>query len=910
MAIDRDQLFNAREFERALSISDKPLPLFRAALKSGRDLLEKQHTENTAAPQTVAAQAWLIDQLLIAVWGLHLALLPSEQALSLIAVGGYGRGELHPASDIDLMLLAEKEQHEQIGGFAETFIQFLWDMGLEVGHSVRSIRDCVQLAKKDITVATNIMEARLLYGDQRVFDKMQRVTSPPKVWPSRRFFSAKWQEQIDRHLRFEDTAYDLEPHIKEGPGGLRDIQMIAWVTQRHFNTSSLHDLVQLDFLREEEYRALMRGRNFLWQIRNGLHYLSGRREDRLLFDHQRTLAKQLGYIDKPGGLAVEQFMKRYYRAVKELSLLNEILLQHFQEAILARGAASIKPINRRFRSRNNFIEVVSDKVFERSPYAILELFHILQQQSALRGVRAHTIRLVRANLHRIDRDFRKDLGCRSLFMEIMRTPVGITHALRRMNAYGVLGAYIPAFGRIVGQMQHDLFHVYTVDEHLLFVVRNLRRFTIPEHQHEFPLASSLIKHLVKPERLYLAALFHDIAKGRGGDHSVIGEKVVRGFGKLHGLSDYDCNFICWLVRNHLMMSWTAQRQDIHDPDIVLEFARKTGNQERLDNLYLLTVADIRGTSPKVWNAWKGRLLSELYAATTRIFHRGFATPFDVKVQVQDLQNEALTLIKAKKLPHGLIKNYWQQLDNQYFLRYDAQSLAWHVETIARSSAADFPVVATRYNPDIGGSEFFIYTPDREYLFVVQTGGFDQMNLSIVEARIHTTRNGFALNTFVVLDADGEPVRDRKLLSEMQQTMRQQLLNPHKGRDIRMVRLPRRLKHFPIETKVNFSAAANGQQTIMEVVAQDRPGLLYQVARALQHCHVVLVTAKISTYGERAEDIFFLTDLERRPIVDKTQLECLASQVYGNLKIPTSIGTTGKGSTTEERTTTKKVRNAS
>jgi len=910
MAINRDQLFNAREFERALSISDKPLPLFRAALKSGRDLLEKQHTENAVAPQIVAAQAWLIDQLLIAAWGLHLALLPSEQALSLIAVGGYGRGELHPASDIDLMLLTEKEQHEQIGGFAETFVRFLWDMGLEVGHSVRSIRDCVQLAKKDITVATNIMEARLLYGDQRVFDKMQRVTSPPKVWPSRKFFSAKWQEQIDRHLRFEDTAYDLEPNIKEGPGGLRDIQMIAWVTQRHFNTSSLHDLVPLDFLREEEYRALMRGRNFLWQIRNGLHYLSGRREDRLLFDHQRMLAKQLGYIDKPGGLAVEQFMKRYYRTVKELSLLNEILLQHFQEAILARGAASIKPINRRFRSRNNFIEVVSDKVFERSPYAILELFHILQQQSALKGVRAHTIRLVRANLDRIDRDFRKDLGCRSLFMEIIRSPVGITHALRRMNAYGVLGAYIPAFGRIVGQMQHDLFHVYTVDEHLLFVVRNLRRFTISEHQHEFPLASSLIKHLVKPERLYLAALFHDIAKGRGGDHSVIGEKVVRGFCKLHGLSDYDCHFICWLVHNHLMMSWTAQRQDIHDPDVVLEFARKTGNQERLDNLYLLTVADIRGTSPKVWNAWKGRLLSELYAATTRIFHRGFATPFDVKAQIQDLQNEALTLIRDRKLPDGLIKTYWQQLDNQYFLRYDAQSLAWHVETIASSSAADFPIVATHYNPDIGGSEFFIYTPDREYLFVVQTGGFDQMNLSIVDARIHTTRNGFALNTFVVLDSDGEPVRDRKLLSDMQQTMRQQLLNPHEVRDIRMVRLPRRLKHFPIETKVNFSAAVNGQQTIMEVVAQDRPGLLYQVARALQHCHVDLVTAKISTYGERAEDIFFLTDLERRPIVDKTQLECLATQVYENLKIPTSIGTTGKRSTTEERTTTKKVRNAS
>ncbi|MFQ6021173.1 MAG: [protein-PII] uridylyltransferase [Acidiferrobacterales bacterium] len=883
MPINKDQVLNTRDFERALESADDSLALFRTTLATGRKALKQRHIEHVAAQHIVPTQAWLIDELLIEAWKFHLALSLVEDKIALVAVGGYGRRELHPASDIDLLLLVEREDHNQISGFVEAFVRFLWDMGLEVGHSVRSLKDCVRMAKKDITVTTNLMEARLLYGSPKLFQKMKTMTAPPRIWPSRKFFAAKWQEQIERHHRFDDTAYKLEPNIKEGPGGLRDIQMIVWVTQRHFGASSLHDLVELGFLREEEYRALIRGRNFLWQLRNGLHYLAGRREDRLLFDHQRVLAQQLGYTDRAGSLAVEQFMKRYYRTVKELSLLNEILLQHFQEAILSRGKSRIKPINRRFRSHNNFIEVTHEKTFERAPYAILELFLIMQQQPALKGVRADTIRLLRANLHRIDRSFRKDLGCRSLFMEIMRQPQGITHALRRMNAYGVLGAYIPAFGRIVGQMQHDLFHVYTVDEHLLFVVRNLRRLTIPEHHHEFPLASSIIQHIVKPERLYLAALFHDIAKGRGGDHSVMGEKVVVAFCRRHGLSDYDANFVRWLVRHHLVMSWTAQRHDIHDPEVVLEFARQVGNQERLDNLYLLTVADIRGTSPKVWNAWKGRLLSELYSAATRIFRRGFATPLDLKAQTSELRNEALSILQPKDLSQGLVENYWRQLDDVYFLRYGAESLAWHAETIASASAADFPIVATRYNPEIGGSEFLIYTPDREYLFVVQTAGFDRMNLSIVDARIHTTRNGFALNTFVVLDYSGEAVRDPKVLADLRQRMREQLLSPRQGRDARTAHLSRQLKHFPIETKVNFSSSVNGQQTIMEVIAQDRPGLLYQVALTLQHCRVNLVTAKVSTYGERAEDIFFITDLEKRPLTDRQQLACLERETYERLE---------------------------
>jgi [protein-PII] uridylyltransferase len=887
MAGARDNLFNSREFDRALAATDHPLPLFREALRAGREVLRQRFFAHSGgAASLVSRHAWLIDQLVVRAWRRHLPLLPAGTPVALVAVGGYGRGELHPASDVDLMLLFGKSPHEATRPFVESLLRFLWDMGLEVGHSVRTLKDCVREAAKDITVATNLMEARLLDGEQALFVKMRRLTHASRIWPSRKFFAAKRAEQAARHHHFDDTAYNLEPNVKDGPGGLRDIQTIAWVTQRHFDTTSLHDLVKRGFLTSEEYRALIGGRNFLWHVRAGLHYLAGRREDRLLFDHQRALARHFGYVDKPGILAVEQFMKRYYRTIKELSLLNEILLQHFEEVILARGRKTVLPINRRFQSHMGFLEVRHPRVFEHKPYAMLELFLIMQQHPELKGVRAGTIRLLRANLHRIDKHFRRDLGCRSLFMEIMRQPRGITHELRRMNAYGVLGAYLPAFGRIVGQMQHDLFHVYTVDAHTLMVVRNLRRFTVPEFRHEFPVQSEIIQKVVKPERLYLAALFHDIAKGRGGDHSVLGEKEAEAFCRLHNLSEYDTRFIMWLVRHHLLMSQTAQREDISDPDVVLRFAQQVGDQEHLDNLYLLTVADMRGTSPVVWNAWKARLLSQLHSATTRLLRRGLAEPIDLEAHVADLRRTALDRLQPAGVSAELVNRFWQDVDAEYFLRHDADSLAWHARVITAAHASELPLVATRYSPELGGSEFLIYSPDRDDLFVHITAGFDRLNLSIVDARIHTLRNGFALDTFVVLDHAAQPVTDPRALAQLQAAMRAQLLDPQPGRDPHATRLPRQLMHFPIETRVSFSPAPKGQVTLMEVVAQDRPGLLYQVALALQHCRVNLVTAKVATYGERAEDIFFVNTRDRHlPLTDPAQWRCLESEITRRLGQP-------------------------
>ncbi len=884
MYFSKNQLFNRHEFQTRISGAERLVPAFRETLNTARTRLREFHEQGATSPDVVHYHAWLVDQLLHFAWGCHAHLLDPKIKVALVAVGGYGRGELHPCSDVDLMLLIDRGKYDRVRGFSESLLSFLWDIGLEVGHSVRSVKDCVREAKQDITVATNIMESRLLEGDPELLQTMLEKTSARKIWPPAAFYNAKIAEQRARHQKFDETAYNLEPNVKDGPGGLRDIHTIAWVVQRRYGVNDLKDLIEIGFLTEEEHRQLIRGRNFLWKLRNGLHFVAGRREDRLLFDHQRALATQYGYQDRDGHLAVEQLMKRYYRTVKELRLLNEILLQHYEEENNAEPIADIRPINRRFRSFNGYLETVSASVFERSPFAMLEMFLLLEQNPELKGVRAGTIRQLRANLHRINQGFRDDIRCRSLFMEIMRQPQGITHALRKMNAYGVLGAYIPAFGRIVGQMQHDLFHVYTVDAHSLFVVRNLRRLATFEHRHEFPLASRLITQLFKPERLYLAGLFHDIAKGRGGDHSELGAQEAAEFCQQHDMSDYDTRFIAWLVRNHLLMSFTAQRQDISDPEVLLRFAEKVGDQEHLNNLYLLTVADIRGTSPHVWNAWKGRLLEELYVATTRVFRRGHGEPLHIKDRIADFKKEALKRIDQHALTEERIRRYWGSFSDDYFLRHDTQSLVWHVNEIASTAAIDLPLVAARHDPQLEANVFLIYAPDSEPLLSTVTGGFERMNLNIVDARLHHSASGFALYTFVALEEHTTEAYDADHLDALKTRLRTLIMNPRAEQEPRPVRLSRTMKHFPIETRVTFTDSPRGTHTVMEVVAQDQPGLLHRVARCLWQCKVRLVTAKIATLGERAEDVFFITDRDGNPVDDPQQRDCLQNRIHEALAI--------------------------
>ena len=875
-------LFDREDFEAALSATSNPIKLFRDTLKQANDALEYRFRDNESVVSLVAHRAQFIDELLLHAWRHTVG--EDDHGIALVAVGGYGRGELHPHSDIDIMLLAETDALVANAPALERFLMLLWDIGLEVGHSVRTVEDCIEQGREDITVATNIMEARLLNGPEALFQAMREQTDQNHIWPGREFFRAKWEEQIARHRKFHDTAFNLEPNIKEGPGGLRDIQMIGWVAKRHFGAETLHDLVNHGFLTAEEYLTLVQGQTFLWKVRYGLHTLAKRREDRLLFDHQRTLARQFGYRDDGKRLSVEHFMKDYYRTVKELERLNEMLLQLFQEEILyADESGKPQPINRRFQSRHGFIEVTHPQVFEQHPFALLEIFLVLAQYPALKGVRAGTIRLLRSHRYLIDDAFRNDLRCRSLFMELLRQPQGITTQLRRMHRYGILAAYLPAFGNVVGQMQHDLFHVYTVDEHTLFVIRNLRRFTVPECHHEFPLCSRISQQLAKPELLYIAALFHDIAKGRGGDHSVLGAEDAEAFCRQHDLSDYDTNLVTWLIRNHLLMSTTAQRKDISEPEVINEFAAKVGKQEYLDYLYLLTVADVRATSPTVWNSWKDALLAELYHSTHKALRRGLSNPVAESEIIAEHQAQARKLLQLQRVTPAQIQQFWARLDDEYFLRYSGSEIAWHTKGVVEHGGREEPLVLIRQQTERGGTEIFLYTPISGYQFTTTTTALDQMGLNIVDARIIPSRDSYTLDTYMVLEEDGQPIRGQFRLVEIEEMLQHLLSHPEETPAKVQRQMARQLKHFNIKTRVLFHEDPRNERTVMEVITSDRPGLLSRIAQALAACHIRMQNAKIATFGERVEDIFFITDEHNRPLEKDEQKICLMKKIVEALE---------------------------
>jgi [protein-PII] uridylyltransferase len=866
---DDTPLCNWTRFDQEIAQSQQALPRFREQIKATREILKERFLAGLPTEHLVHANAEFIDGLLQRAWQSHVD--PQAKGIALIAVGGYGRGELHPASDIDILILFQDEAAiEACSRRIEQFLMFLWDMGLEVGHSVRTLEECVSQATDDITIATNCMEARLLAGPEALFQAMKAAVGPDNIWPSPDFYRAKLDEQIARHHRFHDTGYNLEPNIKESPGGLRDLQVIGWVAKRHFGTDSLHGLVEHAFLTENEYHSLIEAQNFLWKIRFGLHVLTGRREDRLLFDHQRTLAEEFGYEDKDSRLAVELFMKDYYRTVLELSRLNEMLLQLFEEVIVLKGnATETVPINEHFQMRNGFFEAVHDDVFKREPSALLEIFLLIAQHPEARGVRAGTIRLIREHHYLIDDEFRRSPRCHELFLTLFQQGTGLTHELRRMNRYGVLAAYLPMFAHCVGLMQHDLFHVYTVDEHTMFVVRNLRRLTVPEFAHEFPLCSQIIAGINNQEVLTLAGFFHDIGKGLGGDHSVIGATDAMHFCQEHGVNEQDTKMIMWLVKNHLLMSMTAQRKDISDPEIIAEFAAQVGSQYRLDSLYLLTVADIRATSPDVWNSWKDALLRELYLSTSRMLRRGLNNPIDEADLVEETQSLALKKLSALGFRGDQIQAHWNQLGDEYFLRHSADEVIWHTQHILERGGNDEPLVLTRSETHRGGTEVFVYTRDHEYLFALITSTLEQLGLNINDARIITSSNHYTFDTFLVLEDDGEPIHNEARLHEIHAALTKRLKNPQQAQQA-VMHMPRQLKHFPIETEVLFNEDAQNNRTMMEVIAGDRPGLLARIASALESCGVILQTAKIATFGERAEDIFFVTEKIGDPLSVETQ----------------------------------------
>ncbi|NNJ96693.1 MAG: [protein-PII] uridylyltransferase [Gammaproteobacteria bacterium] len=831
-----------------------------AAINQG---LKTLYQNGAPVEDIVFGRASLMDRLLTTLYQ-HI-FSDIKQPVALIAVGGFGRGELHPASDIDLMLLLQDKEDTITKDAIEQFIMLLWDGGLEIGHSVRTLDECAAEAASDITIATNIMEARLLAGDLFLFDSMQQLTGPDSIWGDQAFFQTKLKEQVQRNGKYNDTAYNLEPNIKEGHGGLRDIQMIGWVTKRHFGASSLRDLVDHRFLREEELTALLEGQRLLWQIRCSLHYLTGRREDRLLFDYQHQLALEFGFEDdaeKRSNRAIEQFMQQYYRTVMELERLNEMLLQLFREAILYKDKpGEIVVINESFQTIHGYIEVRHENVFSDKPSALLELFLINEQHPEIQGVRAETIRLIRKNRHLIDDEFRESDEAKRLFIEIIRQSRGVTHEFRRMNRYGILAAYIPAFGRIVGRMQYDLFHAFTVDQHTLFVLRNLRRLSVPNFCHEFPLASGISHHLKKPELLYLAGLFHDIAKGRDGDHSELGAEDALEFCLSHGLSQKDSRLVSWLVRNHLIMSITAQRKDISDPEVIADFAEKVNSLRNLDYLYLLTMSDIRATNPKQWNSWKDKLLIELYNKTAHMLQQGVGYQANRQRDIEHNRTYAFRNLAKEGFGILEIDAIWDNFTDEYFLRHTPAEIVWHTKEIKKHTDTNTPVVKTRTDSRRGSMELFVFSRSVSHMFARIVSVLGQLNLSVADAFIMRGMKGCLLETYKIVFSDDMVEHIDNYANEVVPLVVDKLADTELS-DLTTMAVPRVQKHFEVETKISFTQIDDNGVTRMHIETRDRPGLLSIIARTFIQCNIGIHSAKISTAGETANDYFDITQANR------------------------------------------------
>ena len=774
------------------------------------------------------------------------------QPVCLVAVGGYGRGELFPHSDIDLLILLPEQHATQFDAQLEKLVGLLWDIGLAVGHSVRTAQECLLEAAADVTVRTNLLEARYLAGDLVAFQTMQRQFAA--ALDASAFLHAKQREQEQRHARFNDSAYNLEPNIKESPGGLRDLQNILWISQALGLGEDWRTLARNGLLTRQEATQIRRHELFLKMLRVRLHYLAGRREDRLLFDFQNDLAAQFGLSGNPRRCASEQLMQHYYRSAKFVRLMNEILLQSLHERVALPSPRAVS-INPRFQSRNGLLEAKSATLLQRQPGAILESFLLLEQEAGLRGMSAPLLRNLWQAKQLINWDFRANPRNKRLFLDILRQPAGVTVALRRMNRLGILGRYIPAFGRISGQMQHDLFHVYTVDEHILNVVRNLRRFATPRNAHEFPLCSRLMAAFDKPELLYLGALFHDIAKGRGGDHSQQGTLDALRFCKSHGLPREEAERVAWLVEKHLLMSGIAQKSDLSDPAVIESFARLMGDEWHLTALYLLTVADIRGTSPTVWNAWKAKLLENLFLASRRLL-QGKGRSAEAEVAARQ-QQAALTL-GHYAIAADAYQELWGKLDRTYFLRHESQDIAWHTRLLLAHLNSKQPIVRARLSPAGDGLQVLIYTRDRADLFARICGFFERIGHTIVEARIQSTRHGYALDSFLVLDESDRKVRYGDLLSYIERELCSKIAAAEPPQPPLQGRLSRQLKHFPIQPVITLMAEQNTRNHLLTISAGDRPGLLSLISHVFLRHGVHLHTAKISTLGDRAEDTFLIS----------------------------------------------------
>ncbi len=875
-------LFDLDAFDKKLNSGQPAVSVFKEAIAHTRQALDQRYRDGAQISSLVCGRAWFIDELLRRVWNLFDW--KNSEHLSLLAVGGYGRGELHPHSDIDLLLLMRGDQSAVNREALSQFFTFLWDINLDIGQSVRTIVQCREEAIKDITVATSLMESRTIVGPAGTVESLRMemiaLTQSADVWPAREFFTAKRDEQIARHHKYYDIDYALEPNVKTSPGGLRDIQTIGWIAKRHYDADNLADLVALGFLLPSEYEQLYKGEQLLWKLRYGLHLLSGRKEDRLLFDKQRDLAAMFGFKDDNKSLAVEKLMQEYYRAVATLRALNDVLLQHFDEAILRAGEkVEITRINNRFQICNSYIEVTDGGIFKRFPYALMEVFVLMAQKPEIKGVRAATIRLIREHRTLIDQKFRVDLRNTTLFMELLRSPNDLTTQLRRMARYGILGRYLPEFGAISGKMQHDLFHIYTVDAHTLQVVENMRRFRLPEAKENYPIAAHIATKLPKIELLYIAGLYHDIAKGRGGDHSTLGMDDATAFCQRHHLSAWDTKLVCWLIGKHLLMSMTAQRKDISDPEVIHDFAVQVGDKLHLDYLYALTVADINATNPTLWNAWRASLLRQLYLSTKKALRRGLENTLDRVDRIKDKQESALLKLRDKGLQDADILAIWENTDDEYFVRESASNIVWHTESIARHKKltdAGETLILVQDTADSladGATHIFIYTINRRHLFASSAAAMEQLGLNIQDARIFTSSKNFCMNTYSVLEMDGTAIGDNpQRVGQIKTLLCEYLAEPSAHLRVSRKRRSRKLQHFGQQVETAVINKEGQPWSTLEVNCIDKPGILAAIGKVFSEHEIQLMNARIATLGERVEDLFFIADANDQALRDPQIIE--------------------------------------
>jgi [protein-PII] uridylyltransferase len=815
----------------------------RAWIKARREDLKARYFKRPDPHRNLVAHAASVDQLLQKLWAESI----DDPGIALVAVGGYGRGALFPHSDVDVLVLLPDGR--QPDASIERFIGALWDGGLEPGHSVRTVAECVEEARKDVTVDTSLLESRLIAGDAKLLATLDQRLRAAR--DTQDFFDAKFREQKRRHERFQEAAYNLEPNIKESPGGLRDLQMVLWLARAAGLGQSWKELADQGLITPREAAAIAISERVLQDLRIRLHYLAGRREDRLVFDHQIEIARQLRLKGKAGMAPSDMLMRRYYLAAKAIWRFNQILLANLFDRITPASQRKVKILDDDFQVVNGNLDLRDEKLFEKKPGLILEAFRRLQDHRDIAGLGPTTLRALSRALPRINKSFRDDPENRRRFMQIMRSD-RLTWTLRRMSRYGVLGRYLPAFGRIVGQMQHDLFHVYSVDEHILMVIRNLRRFAIPRFDHEYPFCSQLMQEFDRVEVLYLAALFHDIGKGRGGDHSHLGARDAAQFGRVHNLSKADADLIAWLVEHHLVMSATAQKQDLTDPEVISGFATLVRDERTLTALYILTVADIRGTSPVVWNAWKGKLLEDLFRVTRRVL-RG-ETDYAAS-WINAKKEDALKIFRQYVPEPGRHEGLWKHLDDNYFQRFEANEIAWHTRTLWSRATPEKPIVRARLSPVGEGLQVLVYAPDQPGLFARITGFFERMQFDVASAKIYTTQHGFALDSFQVLSRTRAGEHYRDLIREIEAELAERIAAVRPIEAPPAGRISRWVKHFPIEPAVAIAPDRRSGRWLVTVSCADRPGLLSAIARVFLKHNLNLIDARVTTLGLRAEDAF-------------------------------------------------------